>query len=98
MKRPCHVIIEGRERRMQSFNLPHEVYCKAMGVCSCQEMQVVSTIYSKADQQRHTVIKNKKINASLTVGYRKRVAVPEAALECPEIKSAIAQKRLRVRS
>lgn len=92
------VIVEGVERRLQCFNLPHEIYCEEMGVCSCSVQQVASSVYSKADQEKHLTVKDKRVNASITVGYRKKIAVPQAALLCPEVKAAIDQKRLRVRS
>lgn len=94
------VIIEGRVARMQVFNLPHDVYCKAMGVCSCSEQMVSKTVYSQIDkgQMRHSQLVKKLINSSLTVRFRQRVAVPRAVLACPEIKVALERKWLRVRS
>jgi hypothetical protein len=94
------VIIEGRVARMQTFNLPHEIYCARKGKCSCSMQTVVTSVYSKVDKgvTRHTAAAQKRVNSSLTVRFRQRVAVPKAALACPEVKAALNQKWLRVRS
>ena len=94
------VVLEGISPHLQSFNLPHDVYCEAMGECFCSEQTVVVSQYSKADQQIHKHSLRKKMNAVLTIGYKQRVAVTSAALSCPEVKAALNPKarRLRVRS
>lgn len=94
------VIVQGKARRMQSFNLPHEVYCAAMGECFCTERDVVVTVYSRVENGREPRLlrKKKRMNSTLTVRYGKRVAVPRAALSCPEVKSALDKQWLRVTS
>lgn len=94
------VVVQGLASRMQVFNLPHDVYCAAMGECSCTDQEVVVTVYSRVDKGREPrlVRKVKKMNPTLTVRYRQRVAVPVAALQCPEVKSALANRWLRVTS
>jgi len=94
------VVVVGRAARMQTFNLPHEIYCKVLGECSCSERTVVTSTYSKVDkgEVRYTVAKKKRVNSSLTVRHKQRVAVPRAALRCPEVASAIRSKDLRVES
>ena len=92
------IVVRGMEPRMQVFNLPHEIYCKLMGKCYCTEREVAVAVYSKADVGRvkHLQKKMKRMNSTLTVRYRERVAVSKAALACPEVASAKAKGWLRV--
>ena len=94
------VTIEGFAPRMQSFNLPHDVYCKSLGECHCSKGKVVSSFRSTADQQKHLKVSAKLFNTSLTIGFRKKATVKKAVLKCPEVKAALESKprKLRVRS
>lgn len=94
------VVVTGLAPRMQVFNLPHDVYCGAMGECSCSSQEVVVTVYSRVDKGREPRLlrKMKRMNTTLTVRHRQRVAIPVAALQCPEIKAALANRWLRVTS
>lgn len=92
------VIVEGLAPRMQSFNLPHDVYCLRMGQCQCTDGEVVTSFRSPADEKTHLRVMPRKFNSVLTIRYRKRVAVPREALLCPEVAAALADRRLRVRS
>lgn len=94
------VTVEGRARRPQTFNLPHEVYCAAMGECACTTRRVAFSQYvdTEGGKRREVAWQDKRISSSFTVLFRRRVTIPKAALLCPEVKSAIARKDLRVRS
>jgi len=94
------VIVEGREPRMQTFNLPHEIYCAKMGSCSCTEQEIAFSVYSQIEggKTRRIQRRMKRMNPTLTVRYRKRTAIPKAALACPEVKAALDAGWIRVRS
>ncbi len=93
-----HIILEGLVPHMQAFNLPHEIYCARMGKCYCTDGHVVTSYRSPVDHKVHLRVKERKNNSVLTIRYRRRVAVPREALQCPEVAAALAARRLRVRS
>jgi hypothetical protein len=94
------VTVEGRAPRAQTFNLPHDVYCAAMGECACVERTVATSKYTDVEggKKREVAYQQKLICSSFTVLHRRRVTVTRAALLCPEVKTAIQRKWLRVRS
>lgn len=87
----------GVQRKMQSFNLPHEVYCEAIGECGCSTMPVTTSFYSKVDQTFHKKIISQRICKSITVRHGHSITVPRAVLECPEVKAALESKPARLR-
>jgi hypothetical protein len=92
-----NVTIEGRARRMQTFNLPHEIYCAAFPECQCTMGEVTTSYTSKEDKQRHTITKKKRMNKSIRIRFKQRVTIPRIALECPEVDAALKNKDLRRR-
>lgn len=92
------VVIEGRARRFQTFNLPHEIYCEAMGKCFCTEGERVVSFKSPEDKQRHTKVEKVRHCSNFSVRFKERVSIAKAALLCPEVDAALRQKRLRLRS
>ena len=91
------VVIQSLVPRMQVFNLPHEVYCSKMGQCFCHDDDVVISVYPTVDKgrARHLLRKKKRMNSTLSIRFRERLAVPRAALACPEVASALRQKWIR---
>lgn len=90
--------VEGRAKRPQSFNLPHDTFCRAMGTCSCTTMTVSTTVWSPGDQQRHLRSVEKLVCSSFSIGHRGVVTMPRAVLDCPEVKAALEKGWLRQRS
>lgn len=90
------VVIVGKARRMQTFNLPHDVYCAALGECSCSETEVSASYVSDEDHEYHVAKMIRLVNDSLRVRFRQRVSVPKVALQCPEIAVALTKRDLRI--
>lgn len=96
------VTLLGKERRMQTFNLPHEVYCEASGKCACSETAVITSVVSEVDNERHPVQTQKRICSSFSIRFGERLQigdgckVHEAALKCPEVESALRAKPARL--
>lgn len=91
------VVVQGLVPRMQSFNLPHEIYCAKMGKCFCHDGDVVISVYSTVDKgrARHLLKKKKRMNSTLSIRFRQRLAIPRAALACPEVAAALREKWIR---
>jgi hypothetical protein len=87
---------------MQTFNLPHEVYCEASGTCACTEQAVITSVVSEVDKERHPVQTQKRICSSFNVRYGERMQIGDgckvhkAALKCPEVEAAIQCKPARL--
>jgi len=89
------VRLEGRRRKLQTFNLPHDVYCRKLGRCLCKEADRVTSFKSSVDKQRHLKKEKVKVCATFSVRWKHIVEVDRAALLCPEVKSALDKKWIR---
>lgn len=89
--------LHNRERRMQVFNLPHELYCTASGQCGCREQRVTTVEEDPMTGDRRPRSQVRRLAASLTLLAReKREGLPEAVLKIPEVKRAVDAGQLRV--
>ena len=90
------VTLESRVRQMQVFNLPHDLYCEA-GECACSDVVMVVAAENPRTGARGLRHTSRKMPGSLTLFARERRAgLPVAILEVPEVKAAIARRRVRV--
>ena len=91
------VALKNKERRMQVYNLPHDIYCQAVGECSCQEKTVTTIAENPLTGDRMPKPVRKKLAGSLTLlALEKRDGLHEAVLEIPEVKRAVERGRLKV--
>ena len=84
------VVLIEMANKLQTFNLPHEHYCKALGACSCSMNEAKVTDH--APRTGKPVIKSvmMRVPKVLTVYPRTRTEpLPAAILQCPEVKSAL---------
>ena len=94
--------IVGKKRAPQSFNLPHEIYCEIIGECQCTPTKVTSFLHETSSGQHEgagnkVFTENTKlICKSISVFYNMETEVHEAALECPEVKTALDNRWLIV--
>lgn len=90
------VTLENRLRQMQVFNLVHEVWC-AEGTCSCREVTVVVTDENPRTGERAPRRVLRKLPTALTLLAREvRAGLPDAVVEVPDVRAAIARGHLRV--
>lgn len=90
------VTLESRVRQMQVFNLPHDAYC-ADGDCACTDTAVLVIDENPRTGERAPRRVTRKTPDSLTLLAReRRVDLPTAVLEVPEVRAAIARGLVRV--
>ena len=96
-KAPRTVVLRDVSRRLQTFNLPHEVYCKQSGTCLCTERTLVEAVVRK-DGHRGVRQFTKRISSSFTLlpGAKSEPMHPSVK-ECPEVKSALRARPNRLR-
>lgn len=76
------VTLTNKTRRMKVYNLPHEVYCKALGKCAC-------TFIAGQNERR--------ICSSLTIPANDKLeGVDDAALSVPEISADVRSGHIAV--
>ena len=91
------ITLENRERRMQVFNLPHDIYCEAIEYCACTPTEVTTVLEDARTGERAVRMRTKRIPASITLLARERWSgLPEAVLRIPEISRAVERGVLRV--
>ena len=89
------ITLESRVRRMQVFNLPHEVFCK--GVCACSATTVVVVAEHPRTGDRAPKHVAKRVPPSMTwLARERRAGLPSVLLEVPDVKAAIERGYLRV--
>ncbi|WP_428264544.1 hypothetical protein [Haliangium sp.] len=91
------ITLENRERRMQVFNLPHDIYCEAVEYCACAATDVTTLLEDARTGERMARTATRRIPASITLLAREsRRGLPEAVLRIPEIRRAVDRRALRV--
>lgn len=89
------VALENRLRRMQVFNLPHEIVCGTRCACSEVSLYVVAENSRTGDRAPKHI--SKRIPSALTLlSLERRADLPNAVLDAPEVAAAIGAKTLRV--
>jgi hypothetical protein len=92
------IALQEVKNRMQVFNLPHEVFCKARKACVCKQEYHERIKEDLAKGERWRKRERIRICKSVTLmprGYSE--PLPSEVLECPEIKSAIDRQYVRVK-
>ena len=91
------ITLKNIERHIRAFNLPHDIYCAAVGKCCCQEQAVTTVEENPLTGERKPRSRKRKVPGSLTLlALEQRENLHEAVLKIPEVARAIANKRLRV--
>jgi len=89
------VTLESRVRQMQVFNLPHHVYCK--DACACSDTALAVLAENPRTGERASRRMTQRTPGALTLLARERRAgLPTTILDVPEVKTAIARRRVRV--
>lgn len=91
------VVLEGRERRPQIIQLPHQVYCEAAGECHCKDVEVRTVDHNPRTGERHTRRRTFKVPGTLVVRYKEAVEAHEAILACPGVKAGLYSRPMRFR-
>jgi hypothetical protein len=89
------IFLEGRARRAQVFELRHDIMCSD-GECGCTEKVVHNLALNKETGVKRMVEKKVLAARTLTVLFKRRSRVEEAALSLPAVRAAINARRLRV--
>ena len=91
------IALKNTQRRMQVFNLRHDVYCEPSGSCGCREQTITTVEESPMTGERRPRSLKRKVPASLTLlALEKRDGMHEAVLKLPEVKRAVDRGELRV--
>ena len=91
------IALKNMERRMQVFNLRHDIYCDAAGTCGCSEQTVTTVEESPMTGERRPRSRKRKVASSLTLlALEKCEGLHEAVLRVPEVRRAVDGGTLRV--
>jgi hypothetical protein len=97
MSKNGKIMLVEKGGRMQTFNLPHEVYCSARGRCSCRSVVVTLVDENKRTGVRRPRPSRRRFPASITLLPRQRSApLPREVLQCPEIANALKDRPRRL--
>lgn len=91
------ITIKNQTRRMQVYNLPHDIYCAATGHCTCETVEVITVVENPitGDRSPRTVTKYLPASVTLLAGAH-WPGQPGDVLRIPEIQRAVARGTLRV--
>jgi hypothetical protein len=90
------VTLENRLRQMQVFNLVHDAYCRD-GACACREVEAVVVEENPRTGDRAPRRVTRRAPAALTLLAREvRPSLPDAVLDVPDVRAAVARGQLRV--
>ena len=91
------IALRNTQRRMQIFNLRHDLYCEAAGRCGCTE-QTVTTVEENplTGERRPRSLKRKVAGALTLLALETHQGLHEAVLKLPEVKRAVDAGSLRV--
>lgn len=92
------VVLINRERgRMFIANMAHEIYCAQAGLCGCQ-WQTLQLNPDTKNKGKVRVEKKVRTPASFTIlPLQKSRPLHPAVKEIPEVKTALAERRLMVK-
>jgi len=91
------IALKNTQRRMQVFNLRHDLYCEAAGSCGCAEQTVTTVEENPMTGERRPRSIKRKVPAALTLlALETHKGLHEAVLEVPEVKRAVDDRILRV--
>jgi len=91
------IALKNMERRMQVFNLRHDIYCDVAGTCGCTDQTVTTVEESPMTGERRPRSRKRKVPTSLTLlALEKCEGLHEAVLRVPEIRRAVDSGTLRV--
>lgn len=91
------IALKNTQRRMQVFNLRHDLYCEAAGSCGCTEQAVTTVEENPLTGERRPRSVKRKVPASLTLlALETHRGLHEAVLKVPEVKRAVDERALRV--
>ena len=91
------IALKNMERRMQVFNLRHDIYCDAAGTCGCSEQTVTTVEESPMTGERRPRSRKRKVPTSLTLlALEKSEGLHEAILRVPEVRRAVDSGTLRI--
>jgi len=91
------IALKNTQRRMQVFNLRHDLYCEAAGTCGCRSQTVTTVEENPMTGERRPRSRERKVPASLTLlALEKYEGVHEAVLKIPEVKRSVDRGDLRV--
>ena len=91
------IALKNMDRRMQVFNLRHDIYCDAAGTCGCTEQTVTTVEESPMTGERRPRSRKRKVPTSLTLlALEKCEGLHEAILRVPEVRRAVDGGTLRV--
>lgn len=91
------IALRNTERRMQVFNLRHDLYCEAAGRCGCAEQTVTTVDENPMTGERRPRSVKRKVPGALTLlALETQQGLHEAVLKVPEVKRAVDAGSLRV--
>jgi hypothetical protein len=95
MSKRKKVVLVERMGRLQSFNLPHDPYCEARGVCSCTVRKVIRRELDKRTGKPNFRSVEQRTSKSFTLLPRKESEPLDAAvLQCPDVDGALRARLL----
>jgi len=91
------IALRNTQRRMQVFNLRHDLYCEAAGRCGCTEQTVTTVEENPLTGERRPRSLKRKVPGALTLlALETQQGLHEAVLKVPEVKRAVDAGSLRV--
>jgi len=91
------IALRNTQRRMQVFNLRHDLYCEASGRCGCTERTVTTVEENPMTGERRPRPQRRKVPGALTLlALETQHGLHEAVLKLPEVKRAVGAGSLRV--
>jgi hypothetical protein len=97
IEKPAGIMLQDLSGRLQTFNLPHEVYCKGSDTCECGSTERLTSV-TRSDGKGG--IKKTKIRLPRSINILPKETVGpfhECVKQCPEIKSALRARPTRLR-
>ena len=95
--KPAGIMLQDLSGRLQTFNLPHEVYCDGSGSCECGSFDRLTPVM-RSDGKGGVKKTPVRLPRSITVLPKQTVGpFHECVRQCPEIKSALRARPTRLR-
>lgn len=97
VEKPAGIMLQDLSGRLQTFNLPHEVYCDGSSTCECGSTERLTAV-TRSDGKGGIKRTEIRLPRSIIVLPTKTVGpFHECVKQCPEIKSALRARPTRLR-
>ena len=81
--------ILNRTRQIKVFSLPHDPYCRALGICKCKLTKIYSTIHNPKTGEKNSTPQFRRLPSSIVFLAGRIREVDQAVLKVDEIRKAL---------